>query len=103
MNTHFLPVTKIGKWSIGLFSVFIICFAVFIGLVAAGYRGDDSFFTYTALMVPALLGFIAAVSGFVTGLISIFKSKERSVMIIVAIVIEFFLIFLVSGEIIYPH
>jgi uncharacterized membrane protein YhdT len=103
MNTHFMPTTKTGKWSIGLFFVFILCLVAFLVLVTAGYRGDDSFFSFSALTIPALLGLSAAISGFVTGLISIIKSKERSVMIIVATVIEFFFLFLVCGEIIYPH
>lgn len=103
MNTHFMPTTKTGKWSIGLFFVFILCLVVFLILVAASYRGDDSFFSFSPLTIPALLGFSGAISGFVTGLISIIKSKERSVMIIVATMIEFFLLFLVVGEVAYPH
>ena len=98
-----MPKTKIGKWSIGLFFLFVLCLATFISLVAAGYRGDDSFFSFSALTIPGLLGGISAISSFVTGLTSIIKSKERSALVIVATVIGFFFSFLILGEFIYPH
>lgn len=98
-----MPKTTIGKWSIGLFFSFALCFVVFIILVAAGYRGGDSLSSSPALTIPGLLGGIAAISSFVTGLTSVIKSKERSTLVIVAIVIGFFFSFLVLGELIFPH
>jgi lipopolysaccharide export LptBFGC system permease protein LptF len=98
-----MPRTKFGKWSTGLFFLFVLCFITFIGLVAAGYHGGDTFFNPSALTIPGLLGGIFVVSSFITGLISIIKSKERSALVIVETVIGFFFTFLVLGEFIYPH
>jgi hypothetical protein len=103
MKISFKPTTKIGKWSTGLIIAFFLFLAVFVILVASGQRGDDTFFSFTALTIPGLLAGVAALSAFVTGVISIIKSKERSVLVFLATVIGFYLIILVLGEFLVPH
>jgi cytochrome bd-type quinol oxidase subunit 2 len=103
MRLSLKPTTTIGKWSTGLIIAFFLFFLVFLILVASGQRGDDTFFSFTALTIPGLLAGVSAVSAMVTGVISIVKSRERSVLVFLATAIGFLLLILLLGEILVPH
>jgi hypothetical protein len=92
-----------GKWSVGLAVAFILFFALFQILVASGQRGGETFFSNLLLTVPVLLGGTCGVAAFVAGLISIIKSKERSVLVFVATVIGLIVLMFILGEVLVPH
>jgi len=103
MEVHFVPKTTLGKWSVALTVAFIVLFMSFQLLVASGQRGGATFFSNLALSVPMLVAGISGVSAFFTGIISIVKRKERSVLVFMATVIGLFVLIFSLGEIIFPH
>jgi cytochrome bd-type quinol oxidase subunit 2 len=103
MRVHFKPTTNLGKWSAWLIVAFAILLGVFYILVASGQRGGDTFFSNPILTVPMLLAATSAIAAFVIGLISVVKRKERSVAVVLAIVVGLFVIIFVLGEVIFPH
>jgi len=103
MKIHFMPKTRLGKWSIWLIIAFILLFTTFQLLVASGQRGGATFFSNLVLSVPMLIAGISGISAFFTGIIGIIKSKERSVLTFVATIIGFFILFFVLGELLFPH
>jgi len=103
MKITFLPTTTLGKWSTGLFIAFFVSALVFVILVASGQRGDDTLFEFSALTIPGLLAGVFVLSAMVTGLISIVKSMERSVLVFLATVIGVSILFLILGEFLVPH
>ena len=103
MKLHFIPKTRLGKWSIWLIIAFIVLFVTFQLLVALGQRGGATFFSNLALSVPMLMAGISGISAFFTGIIGIIKSKERSVLVFIASIIGFFILFFVLGEFLVPH
>jgi cytochrome bd-type quinol oxidase subunit 2 len=103
MRVHFKPRTKLGKWSAWLIVAFAILLGVFYILVASGQRGGDTFFSNPILTVPMLLAATSAIAAFIIGLISVVKRKERSVAVVLAIVVGLFVIIFVLGEVIFPH
>ncbi len=103
MKVHFIPKTLLGKWSIWLIIAFIVFFITFQLLVASGQRGGATFFSNLALSVPMLIAGISGISAFFTGIIGIVKSKERSVLVSLATIIGFFILFLILGEFRVPH
>ena len=103
MKINFIPKTRLGKWSIWLIIVFILLFIMFQILVASGQRGGDTFFSNLALSVPMLIAGISGILAFFTGIIGIIKSKDRSVLVFIATVIGFFILFFVLGELLFPH
>jgi len=92
-----------GKWSTGLIIAFFLFVAVFLILVASGQRGGDTFFSNLALAIPGLLAGVSAVSAFLTGIIGIVGSRERSIVVFLATAIGLFLLILIIGEIVFPH
>ena len=98
-----LPKTSLGKWSFGLIIVFFLLFVIFQLLVASGQRGGATFFSNPVLTIPILLAGISGVFAFFTGIISIVRSKERSVLVFLATAIGLFVMLFWLGEILFPH
>jgi len=103
MKVHFIPKTKLGKWSIGCIIGLVVCFVLFLLLVESGQRGGDTFFSNLLLTIPMFLAGISGVAAFLTGIIGIIKSKERSVFVFLATTIGLFVLWWILGEIIFPH
>jgi hypothetical protein len=103
MRAHFKPTTKLGRYSAWL----IVAFAVFFGslqaLIASGQRGGDTFFSNLMLAIPGLLAATAGIAAFITGLIGVVRSRERSVSVYLAVGFGLITLIFVLGEIISPH
>ncbi|NLW79488.1 MAG: hypothetical protein GXY32_08780 [Ruminococcaceae bacterium] len=83
--------TKIGKWA----SILTLLFIVLMGLKALniGIR----------LPLPSPIIAMLGVIGFVLGIISIFKNKDRSLCVLLSIPIGLLIIFWIGAEIAFPH
>jgi hypothetical protein len=103
MNINFLPKTDLGKWSVGFILAFFIFLGFFFMFVALGERGGDTFFSNVKLAIPALLTGISGIGTFITGLMSIIGSKERSIFVFLTTMIGLFVLIFVLGEILAPH
>jgi predicted Abi (CAAX) family protease len=103
VRINVLPKTSWGKWSVGLIVALILFFVLFVILVASGQRGGETFFSNLLLRVPMLLAGTCGVAAFVTGLIGIIKSKERSILVYLAIFIGFDILVFCLGEVLVPH
>lgn len=88
-----LPKTILGKWSASLAAAFIIALAVFIVLVEipTDFNGPSAGFNPVVLIILETVVVGTSVAAFITGLISMIKDKERSVLVILGIIITFWL------------
>jgi hypothetical protein len=102
MKNIILPETVLGKWSVGLFGGFIVFIALFFGLIAAGQRGGETFFSNLYLTIPALIAAVSANAAFFTGIIGIILRKERAILVFLATAVGLFVIIFVLAEIIAP-
>ncbi|MBP7507772.1 MAG: hypothetical protein KA807_08125 [Prolixibacteraceae bacterium] len=91
MKIQILSKTKIGKWA----SLLTLLFIVLMGLKAMNI----------GIRLPFPSPFIAVlgVIGFVLGIISIFKNKDRSLLVLLSIPVGLLIIFWVAAEIAFPH
>ncbi len=103
MKLHFMPKTTLGKWSVALIVAFIVLLLLFQFLVALGQRGGETFFSALILTVPILIAGISGVSAFITGLIGVIRSRERSVIVYLAVAIGLLVLLWGLAEIIFPH
>lgn len=103
MKIYFMPKTTLGKWSVGLIITFVVFFVSFQLLVAIGQRGGETFFSALILTVPIIIVGISGISALVTGLIGVIWSKERSVIVYLAIAIGFLVLVFGFGEVMFPH
>ncbi len=103
-----MPKTKLGRWSVWLIIVFFVLF-ILMQIIAAvgrsqGAFDSDSFNAYQILIpITIIPAGICGLAAFFTGIISIIKSKERSVFVFLATAIGFFVLIFLLGEILFPH
>lgn len=99
-----MPKTILGKWAMWLALGFIASFAIsqiFYIFSATGHEISTS--VSPILIAFTFLGFLSGIAGFITGLISIIKHKERAIIIYIVVVIGLFPLLFMIGEFSFPH
>jgi hypothetical protein len=97
-----MPSTIFGKWAGWLLGLFMALLALFFGLVEAGQRGGETIFSNLALAIPGLGAAASAIAGGVLGVYAL-KHRDRSVVVILAILVGMFVLFWTAAEIAFPH
>ena len=103
IKLNLIPKTNLGKWSIALIIVFFLLLSLFFLLVNLGERGGATFFSNLKLTIPMLAAGTSAITSFVTGVISIIKKKERSILVILASILGFLVLLYIIAEFSSPH
>jgi len=80
-----LPKTSLGRWSVGLAIAFILFFLLPVGLTGFEMPDPESNLVLAVILTIVVAGISGA--AFVTGLISMIKKRERSVLVFVGMVI----------------
>ncbi len=99
----FTPKSSLGKLSLGLIISFFLFLILFFLFVSFGERGGDTLFSNLKLTIPMFLAVISAIGSFFTGIISIFKNKERGILVFLSTILGFLILLWVLGEILFPH
>jgi hypothetical protein len=97
-----LPKTPLGRWSVWLAAAIILLIVLGIVLGGLGVLDIPSGSVVLITVFPAVG--ISGIGSFVTGLISIIKSKERSILAFLAVVVmglftPIFWIFFIGEEV----
>jgi len=98
-----MPKTLLGKWSVKFITIFILLLAIFYLVANSGQRGGDTFFSNLWLATPILIAGASGILAFITGIIGVVKYRERSVLVFISIVLGFFVLLFILGEILSPH
>lgn len=105
-----MPKTNLGKWSIGLILIMFVLFFIGTSLTDTLYESVPAGGTILAdissrpaLALSMLLGMAAGFSALVTGLISILKQKERSLLVFASTLIGAGLTLFLIAEVLFPH
>jgi|SRR3989344_4318157 len=100
-----LPQTRLGKWSCRLILAFAILF-LFTTIVVVGLfhqEGGKTLLDNLFISIPMISGVLSAIAAFVTGVISVWKYKERSLAVIVPIATGLLIALFILGEVTTPH
>ncbi|MFH1560592.1 MAG: hypothetical protein ABID84_04190 [Chloroflexota bacterium] len=103
MDMTLLPQTVPGWWSVGLGAGFILLFLLFLGLVASGQRGGETFWDNLLLSIPFLLAAGCAILALLVGVFGIVMWRDRSVLVFLASAIGLVVLVFVAGEVVAPH
>jgi len=108
MKTHFIPKTKFGKLSFWLFIAFIVLFILTqiiaaIGRFYGAFDGAGINIYKTLIPVTIIPAVLSGIAAFVTGLISIIKSKERALFVYLSSFTGLLITWFVLGELLLPH
>ena len=105
LRISILPKSSLGRWSVGLAAAFILLFVLFQTFAASVRRnpvsnpGPPS----PVILMAVVADYISGIAAFVTGLISIIKSKERSILVFLVVVVGVLALLFLLGEVIFPH
>ena len=88
MKLAFLPKTLSGKWSLGLSIAFIILIFMKIQY---------------SLPMPTFTIAASGLAGFAVGIVAIFKSKDRAIMIFIPIIVGLIILLWIAAELVFPH
>lgn len=103
MNITIIPKSRLGKWSLGLLGGFVLFIALFAILAAYLRDGGETFFSNLRLSLPILLAGLCGIAAFFTGSAGIVFSRERSVLVFLAVLIGLFVLVFFLGEVLFPH
>ena len=85
---NLIPFSKLGKWSIAFILLFGLSLTAFYLLVDSGQRGGDGgFFGNLWLAIPLTYAAIFGNASFITGLIAAIKQGERSIFVVISVLI----------------
>ena len=100
----FMPRTALGKWSVGLVILFFLLLATGMLVVSVWkQRGGETFFDNPVIGIPMLGAGVSAIAAFFTGLLSIWKYRERSIFVFISTLIGLFVFWFVLGEILVSY
>jgi len=109
-SSLFMPSTTLGKWSVWLIVAMLLMFFIGSSLsrslydsVPAGNTIMEDFNGRPALALSMLAGMLTGVAALITGLLAIFKRKERALLVYASSLIGAMLLFLLAGEFLFPH
>ena len=88
MRLNVLPKTTLGKWSVGLSIVFIILIWM-----------KMQYSIHVPTFAIAAVGLI----GFIMSIITIFRNKDRSIVVLLPILVGIIIVLWTTGELIFPH
>jgi hypothetical protein len=104
MKISFLPKTKLGIWSVALLIFSVLLLVLFFLLINVFNRkGGETFFSNLTLTIPMILAWFACVNAFIIGIIAVIKSKSRSILVFLAILVGLLVALFGILEITLPH
>ena len=104
MKITLLPTTRLGKWSIGLIISLFLFFLLGMAIVTLGHQtGGKTFFDNLYIAIPMFIAGISGIAAFITGIICIFKYKERSLLVFVSSFVGLAVLIFLLGESLVPQ
>ncbi len=99
MRITILPKTSLGWWSVWLLLACVLLFVIIVVLGAFTGVADSPLVADISGPIGLLLG----AGSFTLGLLSIIKSKERSILVFLALIIEVLFLVIIVGELLIPQ
>ncbi len=99
MRISILPKSSLGRWSVGLAAAFILLSILFAVLTRLGEEPGP----FALIFIANVAIGISLIAAFITGLISIIKSKERSILVFLAVLVGFCALLFFLGQFLCTH
>ena len=104
-----LPKTRLGKYSVLL--IIAVPILLFIGMssvdfyesVPAGKTILQDIIARPGIALPMLAGFICGIASFFTGITSIFKKKERAILVFLSTILGLLVLLWCLTQIVFAH
>lgn len=96
---RFVPESVPGRWSVGLFLLFVAALVVFSAVAIAGAgTWEPAFFANLEATIPLLISAASALASAVVGIVAMVKKGDRSTAVAVATVVCGIVTLFFTGE-----
>lgn len=102
MRITILPKAPLGWWSVGLAILFLL-FLISPIFSVLGLGGVARQIGLSPGQIKGIAFVLAGITALVTGLISVIRSKERSILVFLAMLLGLCAFLFVLGEFLFPH
>ena len=106
----FIPITILGKWSVGLIIAMPLLFIIGTSFTDSLYKSVPSGDTILAdiairpaLVLTMLAGMVSGIMAFITGLLAMIRKKEKAVFVYLSSLIGALLVLFLVAEVLFPH
>jgi hypothetical protein len=99
MRISILPKRSLARWSVGLAAAFILLSILFAVLT----RLDGEPGPFALIFIANITIGISFIGALITGLISIIKSKERSILVFLAVLVGFGALLYFLNQFLFTH
>ena len=109
MRLNFIPRAFLGKYSVALIIAMPIFFYIgmsfveFYEFVPAGKTIPRDVIARPGVALPMLAGFICGIAAFFTGIMSIVKKKDYSIIVFLSSTMGFLVLLWCLAEVLFPH
>jgi hypothetical protein len=98
------PATRLGQWAAGLLILFLVLWIINSALVMRfGQDPASEGWTSTYLPYYGIFMLLCGLASGVVGLIAVIRKRERSWMVLLAILPGALMVFFLLGEFLIPH
>jgi hypothetical protein len=99
IHISILPKSSSGWWSVSLAAAFILLSILFAALTRSG--GEPA--PFAVIFVTNITIGISFIAAFITGLIGIIKSKDRAILVFLAVLVGFGALLFFLGELLFSR
>ena len=109
MRLNFIPETFLGKCSVTLIIAMPIFFYIgmsfvdFYEFVPVGKTIPHDVIVRPGVALPMLAGFVCGIAAFFTGIMSIIKKKDYSILVFLSSAMGFLILLWCLAEVLFPH
>jgi hypothetical protein len=93
-----MPRTRLGWWSIGLATTFLVLFVLWLLYVQATPMARPTFFSDPLHAVLILGAAAAAIAGAIVGVLALVAKRERSFIILLSVLLGAFVLYWTIAE-----
>ena len=102
-GVRWLPATRLGWGSLRVGAAFAGFLVLILALVASGETGGDTFFSNLLLGLSGLAAGASAIAAGLVALFAIVRRGERSLVVLLVMLIGLYVLVLAIGELVSPH
>jgi hypothetical protein len=98
MKVYLIPKSEVSKWPVRFIIALAVSIAIYSIVFDNGHRDLNTNIDHLLLTVPVLFAGLMGVAAYVTGLFSIIQSREKSMIVLISVLIGIFVLIFAMGE-----
>lgn len=100
---HLAPMSAVGRWAAGFVGLFVAAFLFLLVMAGMGQEGGDRLSDNWWLAVPGVTAGVSGLAALAAGVVAMVRERDRSLPVLIAVVVGMLVTVFLLGEVISPH